>query len=78
VLGCVPLMPFYISGDTHPTLPHCFGNRAGATADSSVGRGNCSRLYELNLWMWRYGRRQPSKVIVDSVKKKLSRGIGSN
>jgi len=33
-----------------------------------VGRGNGSRLYELNLnlqvWMWRYGRGQPSKVAV--------------
>ena len=38
--------------------------RAGATADSSVGRGNGSRLYELNLWMWRYGRGQPRKVTV--------------
>ena len=64
VLGRVPLMPCYISGSTHPTLPHHFGNRDGATADSSVGRGNGSRLYEpeLNLWMWRYGRGQPHKV----------------
>ena len=37
--------------DMYPTLPHRFGNRSGATADSSVGRGNGSRLYELSLWM---------------------------
>ena len=64
VLGRVPLMPCYIGGNAHPTLPHRFGNRSGATADSSVGRGNGSRLYELNLWMWRYGRGQPRKVTV--------------
>ena len=64
VLGRVPLMPCYIGGNSHPTLPHRFGNRAGATADSSVDRGNGSRLYELNLWMWRYGRGQPRKVTV--------------
>ena len=49
-------------------LPNCFGNRAGATADSSVGISNGSRLYELNHWMWRYGRGQPCRV-------KLSRGV---
>jgi hypothetical protein len=48
---------------THITLPKRFGNRAGATADSSVGRGNRSRLYELSLWMWHYGW-GPRKVTV--------------
>jgi hypothetical protein len=60
----------YISGNTHPTLPHCFGDRAGATADSSVGRGNGSRLYELNLWMWHYGRGQPCKVTVEEAEQR--------
>jgi hypothetical protein len=52
--------------------PSCFPrlNRAGATANSSVGIchggiGNGSRLYELNLWMWSYyGRGQPCRVAV--------------
>jgi hypothetical protein len=70
VLGRVPLMPCYISGNTHPTLPHRFGDRAGATADSSVGRGNGSRLYELNLWMWRYGRGQPRKITVEEAEQR--------
>jgi len=70
VLGRVPLMPCYIGGNAHPTLPHRFGNRAGATADSSVGRGNGSRLYELNLWMWRYGRGQPRKVSVQDAEQR--------
>jgi hypothetical protein len=63
VLGRAPLMPYYIGGNAHPTLPpHSFGNRAGGAADSSLGRGNGSRFSELNLWMWRYGRGQPRKV----------------
>ena len=33
-----------------------------------VGISNGSRLYELNHWMWRYGRGQPCRV-------KLSRGV---
>jgi hypothetical protein len=66
VLGRVPLMPCYISGNTHPTLPHRFSNRPGVTADFSMGRGNRSRLYELNLWVWLYasGWGQPHKVTV--------------
>ena len=71
VLGRVPLMPCYIGGNAHPTLPHSFGNRAGATADSSMGRGNGSRLYELNLWMWCYGRGQPRKVTVAEAEQRL-------
>jgi len=51
-------------GNPHPTLPNSFGDCDGAKADTSLGRGNGSRLYELNLWMWRYGRGQPRKVTV--------------
>jgi hypothetical protein len=64
VLGRVPLMPCYLRGNQTPTLPHQFGDRGGAKADTSRGRGNGSVLYELNLWMWRYGRGQPRKVSV--------------
>jgi hypothetical protein len=37
----------------------------------SKGRGNWSRLYELNLWMWCYGRGQPRKVIVAEAEQRL-------
>jgi hypothetical protein len=30
--------------------------------------GNGSRLYELNTWMWRYGRGQPRRVTVAEAK----------
>ena len=38
-------------------------------ADSRNGAGNGtasygSRLYEVNMWMWRYGRGQPRRVTV--------------
>jgi hypothetical protein len=39
---------------SHPAPPRWQpGWPSGAAADSSVGRGNGSRLYEINLWMWR-------------------------
>ena len=33
-------------------------------ADSRNGAGNGSRLYEVNIWMWGYGRGQPRWVTV--------------
>ena len=54
VLGRVPLTPCFVRGNRTPTLPHSFGNRQGALADSRNGAGNGSRLYEVNIWMWRY------------------------
>ena len=53
VLGRVPLTPCFVRGNKTPTLPHSFGNRPGAVADSRNGAGNGSRLYEVNIWMWR-------------------------
>ena len=47
-----------------PTLPHSFGNRQGAVADSRNGAGNGPRLYEVNIWKLRYGRGQPRLVTV--------------
>jgi len=64
VLGCVPLIPCFIAGNKHPTLPHSLGSRQGAVADTRPGAGNGSRLFEMSPWMWRYGRGQPRKVSV--------------
>ncbi len=35
-----------------------------------MGKGKGSRLYELNLWMWSYGRRQPCKVTVEEAEQR--------
>jgi hypothetical protein len=36
---------------------YCFDQRIGhASADTQRDRGNGSRLYEVNIWMWRSGR----------------------
>ena len=64
VLGRVPLTPCFLQGNRTPTLPHSFGNSQGAVADSRNGAGNGSRLYEVNIWMWRYCRGQPRRVTV--------------
>ena len=58
VLGRVPLTRCFVRGNRTPTLsglPHSFGNRQGVVADSRNGAGKGSRLYELNIWVWRHG-----------------------
>jgi hypothetical protein len=47
----------------HPAPP--LWEQGWSYCRSSVGRSNGSRLHELNLWMWRYGRGQPCRVTVE-------------
>ena len=67
VLGRAPLIPCFIGGNSHPTIPHSFKDDWGlgsASTDTQLDRGNCSRLYEVNIWMWRYGRGSPRMVSI--------------
>ena len=67
VLGSAPLIPCFIGGNSHPTIPNSFRNdpRLGdASADTQCDRGNGSRLYEVNIWMWRYGRGRARMVSI--------------
>ena len=70
VLGRVPMIPCFLAGNANPTIPHSMRcklpPRFGGKADTQPGSGNGSRLFEVNLWMWRYCRGQERKV---SVKK---------
>jgi len=76
VLGRVPLMPCFLDGSPHPTIPYSYRsghNLAGGTADTRVG-GNGSKLYEVNVWMWRYGRGQPRKMsVAEAVSRRQQR-----
>jgi hypothetical protein len=65
VLGQAPLIPCFVGGNSHPTIPHSFKDdqRFGsASADTQRDWGNDSRLYEVNIWTWRYGRGRPRMV----------------
>ncbi len=67
ILGRVPMMPCFVEGNKQHTIPYRFRTqrgRAGWAADSRPDSGNGSRLYELNMWMWRYGRGQERTVSV--------------
>jgi hypothetical protein len=54
----VPLIPCYLNGNTHNTIPYKYRGAvpAEAAADSRQDSGTGSRLFEINIWMWRYGR----------------------
>ena len=58
-------------GNTQPTIPYHFRTQRGRArwaADTRPDASNDSRLYELNLRMWRYGRRQECNVsILDAI-----------
>jgi hypothetical protein len=63
VLGRAPLIPCFIGGNSHPTIPYLFKDNR-RSADTQRDRGNGSRLYEGNIWMWRYGRGRPRMVSI--------------
>ena len=80
VLGRIPLIPCYMDGQTHATIPHRFSrvNLGGAIADTRPDNGTGSRLYELNHWMWRYGRSLPRTMsVADSEKIRHKRMLVS-
>ena len=70
------LIPCFIDGNTHPTIPYKFKNSrllGSASADAQPDRGNCSRLYEVNLWLWRYGRGQPRTMSIEEAEAEAAR-----
>ena len=62
VLCRAPLMPCYMGGSDYPTIPHHFARSARVRhgrADRQKGSGDGSKLYEVNMWMWKFGRGHP-------------------
>ncbi len=49
------------------TIPHCFRGKIlrEAAADSRPDSGTGSRLFEIDMWMQRYGRTFPHQISVD-------------
>ena len=77
VLGRVPLMPCYLKGNLHNTIPHALRYEVpdGAAADSRHDSGTGSRLFEVNIWMWRYGRAFPRKISVEDADEMLRKRV---
>jgi hypothetical protein len=74
VLGRAPLIPCFIGGNSHPTIPQSFKDDArlgSASADTRRDRGKGSRLYDVNTRMWRYhyDRGRPRMVSINEAKR---------
>ena len=65
LLGRVPLIPCFLDGNATSTIPHKYSSRQrdafecccadGAGPNSRRG----SHVYEINTWLWNFGRPQP-------------------
>jgi hypothetical protein len=66
VLDQVPFILCYLNGNTCNTIPHKYrgATPAEAAEDSRPDSGTGSRLFEINIWMWRYGRTFPPEIAV--------------
>ena len=80
VLGRIPLIPCYMDGQIHPTIPYRFrkSDLGGAIADSRKDNGTGSRLYELNVWLWNYGRSLPRPISVEETDKSLQKRMSES
>jgi hypothetical protein len=58
VIGSILLMLCYLKGNRHNPIQHFFWHDVPpeAAVDSRPDRWTGSRLFEVNIWMWRYGR----------------------
>ena len=69
VICRVPLVPCFIDGNEHPTIP--FSKRGSqknqfqfGRADTRKNKGDGSKLFEVNTWLWDFGRGLPRKNTV--------------
>ena len=65
MVGRVPLMPLFLAGNATPTIPHLFSKRKdsgfpmGCADTASVEGRRGSNVYEVNPWLWQFGRGKP-------------------
>ena len=69
MVGRVPLIPLFLAGNTTPTIPHQYSKhkRSGfpvgicdsAAEDGRRHGGSNAAAYEVNPWLWQFGRGKP-------------------
>jgi hypothetical protein len=81
VLGRVPLMPLFLHGNSTPTIPHQlrkhqrskFPYGCADASDKSGRKG--SNVYEVNQWLWQFGRGKPrlgGLSVVDTEERRIA------
>ncbi len=65
MVGRVPLIPCFLAGNSTPTIPHKFSKRRdsgfpfGCADSAGVDGRRGSNVYEVNPWLWQFGRGKP-------------------
>ncbi len=65
MVGRVPLMPLFLAGNATPTTPRLYCKRKdsgfpmGCADAASVDGRRGSNVYEVNPWLWQFGRGKP-------------------
>ena len=63
--GRVPLVPLFLAGNATPTIPHLYSKRKdsgfpmGCADAAAVDGRRGSNIYEVNPWLWQFGRGKP-------------------
>ena len=61
-------MPCFLCGGQENTIPYDLRRLnkpdMGLMADSAPGKGDGSRVYEINMWLWQFGRGMPRSLSV--------------
>ena len=64
-VGRVPLIPLFLAGNPTPTIPHVYSKRKesgfplGCTDAAALDERRGSDVYEVNPWLWQFGRGKP-------------------
>ena len=65
MVGRVPLIPLFLAGNSTPTIPHKYSKHKSfgfpmGNCDTAAAAGLCgSNVYEVNPWLWQFGRGKP-------------------
>ncbi len=84
MVGRVPLMQLFLAGNVTPTIPHLYSKRKdsgfpmGCADAASVDGRSGSNVYEVNPWLWQFGRGKPrlgGLSVEDTEKRRHSRKV---
>ncbi len=65
MVGRIPLIPCFLDGNKTQTIPHKYSKNRNSCfptgcADIAAEDGRCgSNVYEVNTWLWMFGRGKP-------------------
>jgi len=87
MVGRVPLMPLFLAGNSTPTIPHLYSKRKdtgfpmGCADAAAVDGRRGSNVYEVNPWLWQFGRGKPrlgGLSVEDTQERKAAASVERN